>query len=146
MQTHLKERRVWAKQTPRVGHVVLIKENLPRGTWRIGKIIELVPSQDGETRAAKIQLPSQKILSRTLNMLCPLECTDYAEAQPTNQNTKLKELIQWRRLEKVTTKLNNNPSDEQLFRQREKLRVCLGTSWGSHFTLSWGASQAAQVY
>ena len=52
MQMHLKERRVRAKQTPRVGHV-----------WRIGKIIELVPSQDSETRAAKIQLPSKKILS-----------------------------------------------------------------------------------
>ena len=62
-QTHLKERRVWAKQSPRVGHVVLIKENLPRGTWRIGKTIELVSSQDGETRAAKILLPSKKILS-----------------------------------------------------------------------------------
>ena len=32
MQTHLKERRVRAKRTPRVGHGVLIKENLPRGT------------------------------------------------------------------------------------------------------------------
>ena len=63
MQTNLKERRVRAKQTPRVGHVVLIKENLPRGTWRIGKIVEFVPSQDGETRAAKIQLRSKKIQS-----------------------------------------------------------------------------------
>ena len=88
MQTHLKERRVWAKQTPRVCHVVLIKKNLQRGTWRIGKIIELVPCQDGETRAAKIQLPSKKILSWTLNMWHPLECTsstDYSEHK-TNRN------------------------------------------------------------
>ena len=32
MQTHLKERTVRAKQTSRVGHVALIKENIPRGT------------------------------------------------------------------------------------------------------------------
>ena len=64
---------------------------MPKRTSRIGKIIELVSSQDGETRAAKIQLPTKKILSRTLNMLYLLECTNYAEAQPTTQNTKLRE-------------------------------------------------------
>ena len=91
MQMHLKEGRVRAKQTPRVGYVVLFKENLPRGTWRTGKVTELVSSQDGETRAAKIQLTSKRILSRTLNMLYPLECTQYAEAQPATQSTKLTE-------------------------------------------------------
>ena len=27
---------------PRVGEVVLIKDNLPRGHWKVGKILELI--------------------------------------------------------------------------------------------------------
>ena len=39
-QTHIKENRIRSQQTPKTGHIVLIKENLPRGTWKIGQIKE----------------------------------------------------------------------------------------------------------
>ena len=94
-QTHLKENRVQSQQTPKTGHIVLIKENLPRRTWRIGQIKELVSSRDGETRSAKVQLPLKKILSQTLNMLFPLE----AQKMKLNRQIKLlssQRLTEWR--------------------------------------------------
>ena len=44
-QTNLKSPRVQSASTAKVGHVVLIKDNLPRGCWRIGRIDELVRSR-----------------------------------------------------------------------------------------------------
>ena len=46
---------------PKEGDIVLIKEDLPRGSWRLGKIIELIRSRDDEIRAAKVQLASKKV-------------------------------------------------------------------------------------
>ena len=49
--------------TPSVGDVVLIKEELPRGSWKLRKIIQLKPSKDNEIRAAKVQLAAKKDLN-----------------------------------------------------------------------------------
>ena len=35
-----------AAATPRVGDVVLIKEDLPRGRWKVGRICEIIQSRD----------------------------------------------------------------------------------------------------
>ena len=61
--------------TPKEADIVLIKEDLPRGSWRLGKIIELIRSRDDEIRAAKVQLASKKFFSRAINQLYPLECS-----------------------------------------------------------------------
>ena len=45
------------KQThtiPQAGNAVLIKENLPRGRWKVGIIHELVRGRDGLVRSAKV--------------------------------------------------------------------------------------------
>ena len=94
---------------------------MPQGTWRIGKIIKLVPSKDGETRAAKIQLPSKKILSRTLDMLYPLECTDYAEGQLTAQNTKLKETDPMEGIRESNNKAEQRPLRQADVKAKEKI-------------------------
>ena len=73
-----------SKYKPSVGDVTLIKDDLPRGTWRMGRIKELVNSRDGEVRSAEIVLPNNKVIGRPLNLLFPIEC-------PT---TKAKESLQ----------------------------------------------------
>ena len=54
----------------------MIKEDLPRGTWKIGKIIDLPVSYDGQIRSAKIMLPSKRLIIRTINFVYPLECDE----------------------------------------------------------------------
>jgi hypothetical protein len=61
-----------------VGTVELIKDELPRGCWRMGKIVELVVSRDKQVRSAKVKLPSEKVLGRPVNLLYPLECSKIA--------------------------------------------------------------------
>ena len=60
---------------PHIGDVVLIIENMRRGSWKLGKIIDLIIGSDGQVRSAKVRLASKTILHRALNQLCPLECS-----------------------------------------------------------------------
>lgn len=62
---------------PRVGEVIQIKNDGPRGSWKIGKIKMLNKGNDGKVRSVKIKLPSGKIISRSLTDIFPLEC-DYS--------------------------------------------------------------------
>ena len=59
--------------SPGVGDVVLVKEDIPRGCWRLGKVIRLVTSHDWCIRSAKLLLSSGRIIGRPLNMLFPIE-------------------------------------------------------------------------
>ena len=83
----LRERPVQHKQratsdtSPTVGMTVLIKDNMPRGMWRFGRIESLLPSSDGNVRSAKVKLANGHVLSRPLKLLCPLELA----AEPPNQ-------------------------------------------------------------
>ena len=90
-QVKMKESRIKSNFSPSIGDVVLIKDDLPRGKWRIGKIHELIKSRDGEARSAKVLLPSQKIMGRPLNLLFPLECpaerNQYLNNDTGNGNT-----------------------------------------------------------
>ena len=82
----LKERRVLSHHEANIGDIVLIKDDLPRGMWKIRKIIELTVSSDGKVRSAKIMLPTNKTLNRTLNFLYPLECRDSDECNVVELN------------------------------------------------------------
>ena len=64
---------------------MLIKDDLPRGNWRIGKITELMTSFDNQFRAAKIKLASKRIISRPLCLIYPIECTN--ETDRDNEET-----------------------------------------------------------
>ena len=57
-QTRLREAKKRSQKQAQIGDVVLIKDDLPRGNWRIGKITELMTSFDNQVRAAKIKLAS----------------------------------------------------------------------------------------
>ena len=73
--------RTWRRipRTPQIGEVVLvgsppeIKGRTPKGAWRLGLIVELEPSADGQVRAAKVKLGSGNVVRRALNFLVPLE-------------------------------------------------------------------------
>ena len=80
--------RIQSKQEPWVGDVVQIQENTTRGSWKIGRIMELIKSRDGEERAAKILLPLRNILQRSLCQLFPLECDERGDN--SNENTQKK--------------------------------------------------------
>lgn len=75
-QIKLKSNRILANDVPKVGNIVQVKEDLPRGSWKIAKIVELIPNSNGEVRAAKILLPTKNIVNRPLSLLYPLECEE----------------------------------------------------------------------
>ena len=80
-QMRMKEKRVRYPYLAKVGDVVLIKDDLPRGNWRLGKINELITSGDGEIRTAKVMLSSNKLKGRPLNLLYPIECPTEMDIQ-----------------------------------------------------------------
>ena len=75
MQTQLKSARKVSEEFPKVGDVIQVKDNLPRESWRIGRIVYLVNSSDGQIRSAKVQLCNKRVIGRPLNLLFPLECS-----------------------------------------------------------------------
>ena len=80
-QTKLKSPRVQTPTAAKVGHIVLIKDNLLRGFWRIGRITELISSRDQHIRTAKVLLPSKTIIGRPLNLFYPIEFSEKEEVE-----------------------------------------------------------------
>ncbi len=76
---------------PKLGHVVLIHENLPRGTWKFGKIVKLIVSNDGEVRSAEVLTKNRNILTRPINKLYPLETTSDVMVPDTKKSQKIEE-------------------------------------------------------
>ncbi|XP_062582984.1 uncharacterized protein LOC134244753 [Saccostrea cucullata] len=76
----LKEGRIQHSMEPRMGDVVLVKDELPRGTWKVGRLCELTVSRDGQIRSGKVLLPNKKTLNRPLNLLYPIECSKETES------------------------------------------------------------------
>ena len=72
-------------EPPQAGEVVLLKENMPRGSWKLARIVELISSKDGKVRYARVMLPTKRILSHPLTLLYPLE-TSETRVQNTDVN------------------------------------------------------------
>ena len=120
-QMKLREPRVKSPYKANVGDVVLIKDNLPRGTWRIGRIKELIMSRDEQVRSAQVMLPNNKTIGRPINLLFPIECP----------LTDAQEMIQSHNSENITdqggdntdsTKLKRTAAREAERRIKEQLR------------------------
>ena len=69
--------------SPRVGDVVLMKENLPQGRWKVGRICELIKGADNHVISAKVTVATHKFLRRPLSLLYPIECPNYQD-NPVN--------------------------------------------------------------
>ena len=54
---------------PKIGDVVLVKENLPHGHWRVGRIVEVIKGKDQKIRSAKVNVAPNKYLNRAVSML-----------------------------------------------------------------------------
>ena len=95
-QIELKQPRVQSSFTANMGDVVLIKDGLPRGSWRLGRIQELIKSRDGNIRSARVCLTTGKIIGRPLSILYPIECQGKetnmdSQKQDTNQTGAMRQ-------------------------------------------------------
>ena len=72
---------------PEVDDVVLIwEEKIPRQNWLLGRIIELLPSRDGQTRGAKVLVgKTRAIIESPINKLYPIEFAVEREIQSKNE-------------------------------------------------------------
>ena len=71
-----KHPRIQATKKAKIGDVVQIKDTTPRRTWKIGLIIEMIKSTDGEEMATRVLIPNKNILQRLIVHLYPLECDE----------------------------------------------------------------------
>lgn len=70
------------QRVPKEGDIVLVKDdNLPRSSWKLGRILHLVHGQDEKVRSAKILLPGHTVVSRAINCLYTLELPTCKEEQ-----------------------------------------------------------------
>jgi len=75
---------------PKIGDVVLVKEKLPRGHWRVGRIVKVIKGKDQEIRSARVMVAPNKYLNRAVNMLYPIECPDYDEESSDSDVSKIR--------------------------------------------------------
>uniref|UniRef100_A0A914DTY8 Integrase catalytic domain-containing protein n=1 Tax=Acrobeloides nanus TaxID=290746 RepID=A0A914DTY8_9BILA len=62
---------------PHLNEIVIVEEdNIPRGTWKIARIVELHRNSDNAVYAAKIFTSDRRNLKRSIGQLIPLEVTD----------------------------------------------------------------------
>ncbi|KAK6765072.1 hypothetical protein RB195_025125 [Necator americanus] len=65
------------RYSPRKDDIVLINEPiLPRHSWKMGRIHDLIMSSEGVIRKAVIMLPFHRQIRRPINLLVPLELED----------------------------------------------------------------------
>ena len=60
---------------------MLLKDIVPRGCWKLGKVVNLVSSCDWLIRSAKVLLPSGRTIGRPLNPLCPIDISENSNKQ-----------------------------------------------------------------
>ena len=75
-KNQIKTTKAISKLYPKIGQIVHLKENLPRGAWKLCKIIKLIESEDGEIKAATLLLNTVK---RKINLLYPLETASVSD-------------------------------------------------------------------
>lgn len=69
----LQQRNKWQTkaQNLQLGTIVIIKDNTPVMTWRLGKVVETYPGPDGIVRTAAVKT-SSGVIKRAIHLLAPL--------------------------------------------------------------------------
>jgi len=87
-QTNIKQNRIKSPHTASVGDIVLVKDEMPRGCWRLGKIIDLITSADGLIRSSKVCVSTGRVLCRPLSLLISIETSgDFDYTKPSQNVT-----------------------------------------------------------
>ncbi|XP_065182717.1 uncharacterized protein LOC135813554 [Sycon ciliatum] len=81
----LRQARVAASEQPAVDDVVLIRDDMPRGSWRLGRIVALHTSKDMEIRSATVITAEKTELKRPLSLLYPI--CPAANSEANNNST-----------------------------------------------------------
>ena len=77
------------QSSPQVDEVVLVKNaDSPRGTWKLGKILKIIPSRDNAIRSVELILPNRQVIRRPLNLLYPLELPTVIEATDATETVQ----------------------------------------------------------
>lgn len=124
-----------------VGDVVILKDdNVKRVFWKLGRIIELLKSSDGNVRAALVDVANEngppKVLKRSIVHLIPIEVTD-VEREATTATDFMKSstaapeaAIEEVRTEQVdTAALTDAPSTGRPRRQAAVLGEAVRRTW-----------------
>ena len=98
----------------------------------MGKITALISSNEGKIWAAKVLLPTKKVLKRPLNLLYPLKCDSGREIETTQDGEQLKES------EEITSS-TLRPTRAAATRARGQMQRLLSSDKGS---FSWLGSVA----
>ena len=73
--------------------VLLYEEKQPRQKWLLGKIVDLIPSQDGQIRGARVLLgKSRNTVDRPVNRLYPLE-TNFKFVLKDSEQNKVQDVM-----------------------------------------------------
>ena len=74
-QVRERKRRNESPHSPQKGDIVLIRDQLPRSRWKLGKIMNLIEGRDGIVRGATVKSENSTI-NRAITHLYPLEIND----------------------------------------------------------------------
>ena len=114
-QMYLRSPKKQAHNIPQVGDVVLIKENLSRGQWKVGVIHDLIQGKDKLVRSAKVMVSPRSYLHRALCLLYPIECPGERNMQHGNNDATKKDLPNGDKNETyVDTPSNDNVKENSL--------------------------------
>ena len=68
-----------AKDNLKVGNVELaVDQNALRGQWRLGRVEEVFPGQDGQVHVVQVSTKGQKLIC-PITRMCPLNVAGQAE-------------------------------------------------------------------
>ena len=75
LRQHQRTKKQSSAQTPNTNDIVLVyEEKQPRQQWKVGRILELITSNDGEIRQANVIVrKTKRVINRPINRLYPLE-------------------------------------------------------------------------
>ncbi|XP_043241080.1 uncharacterized protein LOC122391342 [Amphibalanus amphitrite] len=68
-------RQKWTRETRNLARgdlVLLVEENMPRGRWPLGRVVEVMPGPDGRVRSARVRVHGGEV-HRPVRRICVLE-------------------------------------------------------------------------
>ena len=89
-QINHKTPKIHSKNLPKIDEIVLVKEEgIPRGNWKLARIVEVCKNKNNIVRSVKLLLPSHNIIRRPVSLIYPLEIqVEQNDKQDKNNDDK----------------------------------------------------------